>query len=554
MVSRCGRDATGFLICGWRESLLRSDVTLLFGYRHGFFPLAKKGSLSKAKVVDHVRPQSDRAAYTALDAAYILPDLAPLAPDPWDPVSIKDAVENRLCVDMPPVPAGFIRDLRRFTRVFIRRHFRPVDLHTFAEKGDLFEWWISTRNSYTQERKDELRKLWNEDRQRRLKAKDEECVAFVKHETYEKPKWPRTIVSRSDAYKCFSGPFFALIEETAYTSAFFVKHVPVADRPDFISRLASANLRLFGSDWSSFEVHATAAIQRVVELPFYRYMLSGLPADSGAAEFLRTHERVATQDQKLRNKHTTFKIPACRMSGETCTSLGNGFTNLVLIHFVVARYGSRVIDMVVEGDDGLSAVLGPVPKEEFFRSCGCIVKLEEARDLSDAGFCSMYTVQTGDRTVMLRDFREKAVKFGWSSTPQAVVSAEARRSLLAGSGMSLAAECGSCPILYKIAECAIRDTAGASPKYDASAHWKQQQHTPTTRTCEPTMEVRSEYQRMFGIGIDDQLAIESEIERCRLRGPLLHLACYTPDRAKMATLIRVRRAGVPIADATNRDM
>lgn len=488
----------------------------------------------------------------AMDPRWIIPGVSPLMPDPWHPQSIQDAVFNRLCVKLPvPVDRAFYRKLRSFARSFFHKHFSPVPVEKLSLYPDMFLSWLDSRD-YPQNRKNELRKLWLDIRQCKLLRRDWRCKAFVKHESYEAPKWPRTIVSRSDAYKCFSGPWFALIEESTYTSPYFVKHVPVASRAAFIQRLAEHGLhRYFGSDYSSFELHAHARMQRAVELQFYDYMLRNVRRLSNECDlFLTTHRKVATSLQRLDNKYATFKIPACRMSGETCTSLGNGITNLILSHFITSLVGSKVIDGVVEGDDGLFVIRGErVPDESFFKSCGCLVKLQSTTDLSEAGFCSMQFAETTKGRVMLRDFREKCVKFGWTTSPSALTSTRARAGLLAAAGYSLAAENGSCPVLWKLAQCVLRQTTGIQPRVEGDGY-----HHFTTNVCvqEPTIEVRSVYSNLFNCDVVTQLALENEIERFGLAGPLMRSACYTPERAKMADLVVFRRAGVLVTSACQR--
>jgi hypothetical protein len=297
-------------------------------------------------------------------------------------------------------------------------------------------------------------------------------------------------------------------------------------------------------------------MQRAIELPFYEYMLKLVRNQPGVAEFLDTHRRVATAKQKLWNKHASFVLDACRMSGETCTSLGNGITNLVLAHYVAWKTGAQVLDGVVEGDDGLFVLRGKPPTKEQFADHGCIVKLEPVHDLALAGFCSMYVVEVDGKPVLIRDFREKLVKFGWTTTRSAVYSANARKGLLAAAGFSLAAEAGSCPVLWKVAECVLRDTVGATPDY-------QHEYKATAvqgfeddirqRVHSPSRAVREAYERMFNIDVSEQLRIEQEIETCGLTGPHIAMHCWTNDRAKMVHLRRDRRRGEPITYALDRE-
>lgn len=547
----CTRPGAPFLEAPRVEPRLREDVELLFGYEHGFFSIRPKGNPDRFNVKRHTGQVTSQPVAASLSTRWTVPGVAPIMPDPWHPQSVIDAVYNRLCVDLPTPYLGMFRDLRSFARAFFKRHFTPVPAEKFKPQEQLFEEWLESRQSYSQQRKEELRKLWIDERRMTLRKKDAKCKAFVKHESYEEPKWPRTIVSRSDAYKCFSGPYFGLIEESTYCSEFFIKHVPVEDRPAFVRRLEDLpHTGLFGSDYSSFELHAHAKMQRAVELQFYRYMLREGRGLDEVELFLKTHERVATAKQHLDNKHASFVIDACRMSGETCTSLGNGITNLVLAHFVCHRKGTKILGGVVEGDDGLFALAGQPPTVADFAECGCKVKLEPVRSVEEAGFCSMYYTASTMGPVMVRDFREKLVKFGWTSCRAGFFSEKTRNGLLAAAGFSLAAEMGSCPVLWRVAECVLSETRGVAPVVELDGY---KTFTTHVKVREPDMAVREFYAHKFGVTVRQQLDLEDEISRVGLTGPLMYEACVTPDRTKMATLVRKRPAGMLIQQACDRN-
>jgi len=340
-----------------------------------------------------------------------------------------------------------------------------------------------------------------------------------------------------------------LIEETAYAAdnKFFIKHCPVAERADFVQRLAG-KAKILATDYTSFELHANALVQRAVELQFYKYMLREIPE---AREFLETHSEVATRNQKLKGKYDSFKIPACRMSGETCTSLGNGITNLVLTSFVVQLYGGKVLDAIVEGDDGLFAIEGHVPSEADFRKCGCKVKMQVCDDLSSAGFCSMYFVEAGDRRVMMRAAPEKLAKFGWSMSALRFGNEGTRMELLRGAAFALAAELGSCPIFWAVADGVLRDTMGYVPRFDTDGYHRYTASTAVAVRA-PSYEVRAAYAQQFGLTVEEQFALECEIRSFGLGGPLVHQLCWTVEREAMWEHVRDRRVGQPVSYAMAR--
>lgn len=477
-----------------------------------------------------------------LSRKWTVTGLAPCVPEANDPNSVFDAMLNRLLRKLPDAPAGMNRLFRQHCRAFFRANFKPVPRAHFLSIKDLFYWWLESRKQYSRKRVEQLRDLWDNVRNRVLRAKDRIVKMFIKHESYETPKHPRAICSRSDAYKCFSGPWIALIEKFVYDeSPFFIKHIPVAQRANFVGRLAEKGNTFLSTDFSSFELHANAAIQETCEHQFYSWMLSEIPE---AKEFLDIHKHVCTADQTIINKFWNFVIPACRMSGETSTSLGNGITNLCLVTFVVRQMGGKVLDAVVEGDDGLFVMNGHVPTEKEFAHFGLDVRLQASHDLSEAGFCSMYFVETPQGRVMMRGPDEKIVKLAWSLSPSRFGNDRVLKSLLRATALALGCELGKCPIFWIIAKMMINETTGVEPKFDSDGY-----HFPVGNVdiVEPSDAVRAVYAHYFKVDVSTQLKIEEEIRTCGFQGPLLYALCYTQARAQMWRHVKVVTKGAPIA-------
>ena len=115
----------------------------------------------------------------------------------------------------------------------------------------------------------------------------------------------------------------------------------------------------------------------------------------------------------------TFKrfklgIQATRMSGEMCTSLGNGFSNLMLMLFACHRIGSKCTG-VVEGDDGFFVCSPRAPTSKEFKEIGFTIKMERHDSLTTASFCGI-VFDTIDK-INVTDPMEVLIGFGWSKTP-----------------------------------------------------------------------------------------------------------------------------------------
>lgn len=75
------------------------------------------------------------------------------------------------------------------------------------------------------------------------------------------------------------------------------------------------------------------------------------------------------------------------MSGDMCTSLGNGFSNKMKAEFLAYKAGGT-IDGFVEGDDGLFVTNFELRSSDY-EKLGFTIKIEEIADPCEASFCGM---------------------------------------------------------------------------------------------------------------------------------------------------------------------
>lgn len=168
---------------------------------------------------------------------------APCVPDFYHPLTALHGCLCRFCKDPPPAKPGMLRKLKRFTTRYVKTHYEPLAV---LDDVSVETWLAST--TYPEWRKNELRGCWKEPDE--VVDEDFECQSFIKQESYGKFKPARGINSRSDRFKVFSGPYFKLMERQVYHQGCldregrlcegdmcpFIKHVPVPDRPEFLSR------------------------------------------------------------------------------------------------------------------------------------------------------------------------------------------------------------------------------------------------------------------------------------------------------------------------------
>ena len=82
-----------------------------------------------------------------------------------------------------------------------------------------------------------------------------------------------------------------------------------------------------------------------------------------------------------------YSVTGTRMSGDICTSLGIGFSNLVMNLFVASKCGATIKGFV-EGDDGIFVCPeGWTPNSFWIERLGFKIKMETHTDWTRASFC-----------------------------------------------------------------------------------------------------------------------------------------------------------------------
>lgn len=372
-------------------------------------------------------------------------------------------VAKRVGLPTPPIEKKTLKEFRGFVRRWLRRNLTPLPLDTDYS----LENWLS-HTHYPQWRKDELRRAWVECGGV-LKPRHYKCKSFVKVEWYEKFKYPRIINSRSDPFKCMTGPYFHAIEKAVFydqaTRKYFVKGVPVESRAKFIRERLEMDASVYAcTDHTAFEAHMTPEILRACEFQLYSYMIA--PGTPGRSEFLSHVTRALAGQNTCESKYYTFSISGTRMSGDMCTSLGNGFTNM-MVAFYTAWKAGLLCDGIFEGDDGVmrfnATDRSKLPKEEDFAKIGMHVKLEYVDNLNVAKFCGLISHRDLDQN--LSDPIEILCKFGWTTSSAKAGGEKVMKELLRAKGLSLWYELRHCPIAQALARYAIRVTEGMRPRF-----------------------------------------------------------------------------------------
>jgi len=376
-------------------------------------------------------------------------------PDPHDPETTIAGVRKRFAIKPPPANDKTLGEFQRFVRRWVRRELTPLA----ADADVSLENWLA-HTDYPDWRRKELRvqwdgvgSIWDPEKTHRYFR----CSSFMKDESYPTYKHARAINSRSDEFKCAVGPIFKLIEEKVYAYPAFIKHVPVAERPDYImERLHREGAKYLATDYTAFESLFVEKLMIACEFELYSYMTQYLP---DGKNFMRLVREVLGGKNLCVFKHFKVSLNATRMSGEMCTSLGNGFSNLMFMLFTCWKAGCTEVIGVVEGDDGLFTMIGNPPKEEDFAQLGLVIKAVEHDTISTASFCGI-VFDPKDR-INVTDPAKVLANFGWTQRIYNRTRSGKLKVLLRCKALSYAYQYPGCPIIAELANYGLRVTKTA---------------------------------------------------------------------------------------------
>lgn len=471
--------------------------------------------------ITHFRDSTERPVVQASLGCHV-PGAALPHPNPGDTRTACAGFSFR-CARKIPRTGEFSQRFMNFVDKFLEKNLQPLS----ADADTSFETWIEN-TPYTQARKDELKRKYeemcltitSEIPNHILKVK-----SFTKDETYPAYKHARAINSRSDEFKCLVGPIFQLISDKLFSLPWFIKKIPVEDRPQYIiDRIYKLAAVYILSDYTSFEAHFTKEMMEECELKLLYYMVQKIPTGQKWYDLVC---RAKTGVNDISFKNFKVKIQAKRMSGEMDTSLSNGFANLMFMLFMlieICGIPEEDIAGIVEGDDGAFGLIGEnLPTEEDFRKMGLTIKLVKTADLNHASFCGM--VFDLEERKNVTDPIEKLVSFGWTTARYAKSKRGVQLCLLRAKALSLAYQYPGCPILSTLARKFCELTAG----YDSLSFVKKagnklysQYHQDIILRAheyfrkngldqEPGPRTRLLVETLYGVTVQDQLCIEKYI-------------------------------------------
>lgn len=415
----------------------------------------------------------------------------PICCDTNDPLTIAHGFGQRLMRKVPKFDPCLMREFKEYVERFVSMIPLARDMS--------FNEWIESINQ-PQARKNELIECHEKLRGGRPSRKDcQKIKTFGKTESYPVYKMIRLINSRSDMFKAFSGRFFKAIEEVVYALPEFIKHTPVPERAAKILSLKQSGMRYFQTDFTAFESHFVAEVMDACELVLYRHCLSWSEHADFICDVIRGTNKMSTR------LGVSASVKARRMSGDMCTSLGNGFTNLMLAKFIAHKQGVE-INGFVEGDDGIFATTGFL-NEDLYKKLGFTIKCQEVSDPCIASFCGNIFCESGE---IIKEPSHFLVNFGWTSS---FIGAgeKLRKSLLRAKALSAIYELPQCPIIGAASRLALELTRGVCPRFVSDGYHEFPRDEIKIPEFRPDPRTRALFEQLFGYSIDQQLFIEQEI-------------------------------------------
>lgn len=478
--------------------------SVYFGYRCGEVDCGSSLEFDpsvKLKLLKDIQEYNRRPVAVSIR---IGPKISLPYPDTQHPDSAILGAKKRFATEVPKIDQKLMSDFRSFVRKWIKENMTPL-----AYSSDVsVDTWLESTN-YPLWRRDALRRASKQE----FSLRDLRCKSFVKYECYPEYKYPRCINSRSDKFKTMVGPIFKLIESVLFQLPWFIKKVPVKDRPKYIfNRLFKVGSKYYCTDFSTFEASFTKEVMEACEFELYEFMTSELPS---GIEFMSLIKEAMLSVNVCLFKWFRLEVMCKRMSGEMSTSLGNSFTNLMVFLFCCSRCGSEAIG-AVEGDDGVFGLDGMVPPESMFNRLGFRIKLQEVDCIEEASFCGMIfdsvdLINITNPIQELCSFFQLPVRYLGSKKSKLL-------ALYRCKALSLAHQYNGCPILTSLARYILRNTKSVNRGF-IHKHFTNTYERDTFLEMDlnfdfrlPPSNTRLLVEKVFGLSVSTQLYIETYLD------------------------------------------
>jgi hypothetical protein len=309
------------------------------------------------------------------------------------------------------------------------------------------------------------------------------------------------------------------VEKRAFKLPFFAKGLTW----DEIAKRLMSSLRadgiIFENDFVSFECSFSIDVKVVCELALFRFFLNNVAPE--------VYKELRQDAREIEMVYRWFKlvVKGKRVSGDLWTSLGNGFTNLMLILFTLFQNGYTLqqLTVLVEGDDSVGQVFKDLPNfAQTFRELGFLAKVETRANVQDTNFCHTKVTPYGK---VMSDASRVLPRFLWAHAKYANHSTDHLRMLLRARAQSLAVKDSSTPILWALLEYALRASEGKMDWVYVYRHmsvWEREwiaDARSSVRPSPPSAADRLWYEYFYRVPVAVQVAVENAVRRGDFHDP-----------------------------------
>jgi hypothetical protein len=399
-------------------------------------------------------------------------------------------------------------DFRSFARWLVRK-LVPV---ASADQDMTFDSWAKVCNRSAAEIQ-EFRKL------RETVVYSDKVfteMSFIKAESYEEEKFPRMIQGLNPLLKAFLSPVFAVVDDTLFSLKWFVKKIPVKERPGVLEELFG-NDPVNSTDFSSFECHHRGLFAKLGLFWMNRILQNRVPP-----ELKQTVARLVVGINEMTTSHLTATVRHTLMSGMLWTSSMNGFLNLAIMSYLVLRTANpnlsperlagRMDDFVgrVEGDDGIcKGNIDPA----LIEGLGIKLKLAQFPHASKAAFCGIVKPPRAD--VVFTDPVKAMCNFFVLDGKYAESGEKTQKRLLRAKALSYYYMHRNCPIVGPLSKAVLDRTRSFTVTASDYDTYKRQVYAEMMASgkfwqLQPqiTAQIRVEFEELYKMPISYQLLFE----------------------------------------------
>lgn len=273
-----------------------------------------------------------------------------------------------------------LNDFISFVRDNVAKHFPPLPPEWNINQG--FDNYIK-HSRETLNQKAVLTKNFNSMMQNFNDKLFRSVNCFPKNEFYPKDgKEARCINGCDEMCKCYMAPIVHAIERIVFRNTHFIKGLDEHQKAWRILKKSRPWSRFASNDMTSFESCQHYLFQEIERI-MWQHFLANHPALLQNVMKLYDYRHC----RFMKNKKLWFRLNSGRMSGDSFTSLGNGWANYWMITWAMDKQGV-IGDFLVEGDDCLVMTHDPFTFKSL-NYLGMICKDEYSSDLNEMAFVSI---------------------------------------------------------------------------------------------------------------------------------------------------------------------